>query len=325
MCKAVSIIMSADQVWYPSFKVWDHSHTSIAKANGLADGLIGDKLARVEITPKDDNYQADPSMWIVKLDEEREPGWWADDRPAQLERALAYAKRYMEQVEPSIVPGYTATGGDRSTLTGGDRSTLTGGNGSTLTGGDRSTLTGGNGSTLTGGNDSTLTGGYDSTLTGGDRSTLTGGNGSTLTGGYDSTLTGGDRSTLTGGYDSTLTGGYGSTLTGGYDSTLTGGYGSTLTGGDRSTLTGGYDSTLTGGNDSVFRTGDRGAVMGMELDADFNFIGWVFGAVGVHIKANVWYEAKGGKLVEVPETDERIVRHNENMKRVAELTAKTTV
>jgi len=245
MCSPISIIMSADSAWTPQTDGWHHHHSAIAKAAGLPDGMMGDKYARVEVTPSNGRFR-DPvtnavvqvdETWEVRLDERRAPAWWAEDGIAQIDRAREIAAKWLRAFPEHLVPGARLTGGHDSTLTGGDRSTLTGGHDSTLTGGDRSTLTGGDRSTLTGGHDSTLTGGHDSTLTGGHDSTLTGGYGSTLTGGYGSTLTGGDRSTLTGGDRSTLTGGDRSTLTGGYGSTLTGGYRSTLTGGDRSTLT----------------------------------------------------------------------------------------
>jgi hypothetical protein len=125
----------------------------------------------VEITPPDDKWRNDDGSvrndvetWPVHLDEDRAPGWWADDETAQVDRARRYAARWLAAHPANFVPGYTAMGGDFCTLNGGDFCTLNGGYGSTLTGGDRSTLTGGNRSTLTGGNRSTLTGGDGSTL-----------------------------------------------------------------------------------------------------------------------------------------------------------------
>jgi len=230
MCNPVSMIVKSDgSVFLPANDTWNHSHTAIAKLHGIPGGEIGDRYARVEVSPigevrwRDKETNAvlqNTDAWNVVLDEAREPAWWKEDKPALEDKCRQYAARYMKSVNQDFVPGLIRSGGDGSTLTGGDRSTLTGG--------DRSTLTGGHGSTLTGGDRSTLTGGDRSTLTGGHSSTLTGGHGSTLTGGHGSTLTGGDRSTLTGGDRSTLTGGHSSTLTGGHGSTLTGGHGSTL-------------------------------------------------------------------------------------------------
>ena len=196
--------MSADRVWPPQTDGWNHSHSAIAAANGIADGLMGDKYARVEVRSPGNVFRdmetnavlAVDDSWLVVLDEARTPGWWQEDSPACAERARDAARKWLASFPANLVPGHKQIGGEGSTLTGGNRSTLTGGNWSTLMGGYMSTLTGGNWSTLMGGNRSTLTGGYMSTLTGGNDSTLTGGNMSTLTGGDGSTLMGGDMSVM---------------------------------------------------------------------------------------------------------------------------------
>jgi len=181
MCNPISGITKSDgTIYMPDTNAWNHSHTEIAKLHGLPNGEWGDRFARWELTPADGvSFRTDSDTWCFRLDEKRSPAWWTDDAPALEHAAREAVKRWLVAAD-RFVPGFSAIGGDYSTLTGGDRSTLTGGDRSTLTGGDCSTLTGGDYSTLTGGNYSTLTGGNDSTLTGGNYSTLTGGNYSTL-------------------------------------------------------------------------------------------------------------------------------------------------
>ncbi len=216
MCSPISLILSEDNVFLPPNNCWNHSHTVIAKNHNLPNGLIGDKYARIEVTPKDNIFRNPETnevlevddTWEVILDEERMLEWYSSDLANHKNRAFEAAKRWLKNFDKKyLIPGHKEIGGYRSTLTGGDFSTLTGGYNSTLTGGNDSKLTGGNFSNLTGGNDSKLTGGNFSKLTGGNFSKLTGGNFSTLTGGNCSTLTSENGSTLTGGKHSTLTGG----------------------------------------------------------------------------------------------------------------------
>lgn len=139
MCEPISIIMSADSWHGPRKDAWDHSHSAIMKAAGVPDSLAADKWARVEVAPpdgrwrEDDNsVRADVDTWPVRLDEQRKPGWWADDEPAQIERARRYAAQWLAGCDHRLVPGLRAIGGDYSTLTGGHGSTLTGGEYSAL-------------------------------------------------------------------------------------------------------------------------------------------------------------------------------------------------
>ena len=180
MCNPISLVMHPDRILTPPLDAWSHSHEAMARAAGLTV-LQADRWAKVEVRPPGDVFR-DPTTndvlpvtdeWRVVVDEEREPDWWSEDRPAQEARARAAAAKWLAAFPHNIIPKFCAIGGNESTLTGGDGSTLTGGYRSTLTGGYRSTLTGGDESTLTGGDGSTLTGGYRSTLTGGYRSTLT--------------------------------------------------------------------------------------------------------------------------------------------------------
>lgn len=147
MCNAISIVMSADSWWGPSHDGWDHSHSSIMKANNLPESTMGTKYARVEVTPdngkfRDDNGAVVKSLegFCVILDEQRKPGWWIEDEPAQIERAKSIAGKWLRSHPDNLVPGFVATGGDGSTLTGGNYSTLTGGDDSTLTGGNNAIL-----------------------------------------------------------------------------------------------------------------------------------------------------------------------------------------
>ena len=118
MCTAISIIMSADQVWLPPTDRWEHSHSAIAKAAGLAGDVYGDKLARVEVIPKDGKYLIpdgtamrvpDADGWTVKLDEHRTPTWWSGDEPAQRDRALQAAIRWARSFEVRHAPSGTAS------------------------------------------------------------------------------------------------------------------------------------------------------------------------------------------------------------------------
>ena len=158
MCNPISLIMSADSVWFPASDAWDHSHTSIASRAGLPDGLLVDKYARVEVRPRCDVFR-DPATnavlavdetWEVVLDEAREPGWWSEDRAACVDRAREAARRWLADFPAWLVPGLIAHGGEGCSLVGGNSATLTAtgnyatltanGNYATLTAGDKSSL-----------------------------------------------------------------------------------------------------------------------------------------------------------------------------------------
>jgi hypothetical protein len=117
MCNAVSGITKSDgTIYMPDAKTWDHSHTSIAKLHGVPDGLMGDKYARWELTPKDGNYQSDQKDWVFRLDEKRVPEWWNDDAPAMEDSARRATERYMAQANAAFsAPGSVAsTSGDEA-------------------------------------------------------------------------------------------------------------------------------------------------------------------------------------------------------------------
>ena len=86
---------------------------------------------------------------------------------------------------------------------------------------------------------------------------------------------------------------------GGDWSALTGGNKSALTGGNMSALTGGDWSALRGGENSRFR-GGKWTVFACEVWKNFELVDVITAVVdGKKIKADTWYEVKGGKFVEV--------------------------
>ena len=84
----------------------------------MAGNVYGDKLARVEVIPKDGKYVVadgtamrlpDADGWTVKLDEQRTPSWWSGDEPAQRDRALQAAIRWARSFEVRHAPSGTAS------------------------------------------------------------------------------------------------------------------------------------------------------------------------------------------------------------------------
>lgn len=133
MCNAISGIMRSDgTTFFPRMDAWNHSHTAIAKENGIPDGEMGDRYARFEITPADGDFRSDQTSWVFKLDETRQPAWWSEDAPALEDKARRDALRWFRSFPDNLVPGFKCIGGKGSTLMGGDGSTLMGGYKSTL-------------------------------------------------------------------------------------------------------------------------------------------------------------------------------------------------
>lgn len=193
MCSPISLIMSEDQVFLPSNDSWNHSHTFIAKIHNLPDGMIGDKYARIEVAPPEDNVFRNSKTneklvvnkkWKVYLDENRAPEWYSNDLANQEDRAREAAKKWFDNFPDNLVPEYRKIAGDYANISSGDNSILTARDCSTLTGGYNSILTGGNYSILIGGNYSTLNGGYGSTLISGDNSVFCAGENSSFTSEY---------------------------------------------------------------------------------------------------------------------------------------------
>jgi hypothetical protein len=147
MCKPVSGLMNADGVIHlPDPKMlWQqeaHSHTRLATASGIPSGMLGDKWARFELTPTNDDFHSDVATWTLTLDEERKPVWWTNDLPAIDDKIRRHVARY---IAASIAAG-TATGsvvdatGDRGSASAtGDRgsASATGYRGSASATGDR--------------------------------------------------------------------------------------------------------------------------------------------------------------------------------------------
>lgn len=118
MCKAISMIMSETRVYLPPQDFGDHSHDLILRYHRLPYGLFGDRLARVEVTPRNGRFRTDDGIirtdldtdaWCVFLDEQRKPGWWIDDPHLHEHRARQSAKRYLMSCPESVVPGCRRT------------------------------------------------------------------------------------------------------------------------------------------------------------------------------------------------------------------------
>lgn len=123
MCKPISLILSRSHIYYPPLDFTLHSHEQIAKQHHLTPGLFSDRFARVEVTPPDQDFRhpdgsprTDVENWHVVLDEERTPGWWADDAAHHEERARRAAQRYMERCADHIIPGYSTILPDHHSL-----------------------------------------------------------------------------------------------------------------------------------------------------------------------------------------------------------------
>ena len=162
------------------------AHQDVLELYGLTRGE--ERCACVEYVCTDYARAHEPDAWDLRLDEQREPAWWGEQRDA----VLAQMDRLRE--------GLTIREGRLIIVGGGPYILAPGVSVSRMVRARILTMC----ERARGGNDSTLTGGNDSTLTGGAYSKLTGGDDSTLTGGVWSKLTGGIRSTLTGGHYSAL-------------------------------------------------------------------------------------------------------------------------
>ena len=97
MCKPVSgLINSQLTIHLPDPATWDHSHSSLAAKKGIADGLIGDKWVRFELSPKGDDFRSDIADWQLHLDEQRKVDWWGENLPEIDDKIRRAVKRYME-------------------------------------------------------------------------------------------------------------------------------------------------------------------------------------------------------------------------------------
>lgn len=149
-------------------------------------------------------------------------------------------------------------------------------------------------------NDALATSGYRaSAATSGDRATAaTSGNraAAATRGDGASAATSGDRA-------SAVTSGDGaSAATSGYQAAA-------ATRGDRA-------GAMCSGPHSIGRCGNHGCVVLAEYTKDFAFVGWCVGRAGIEIEPHKWYEAKGGRLVEVGDDDPRVIEHNRQMDEV---------
>ena len=188
MCNAVAFIFRKDgQVFFPAPNTWNHSHRSIAEYHKLPAGLIGDALARCELTPKPEKngeirwheangrLRDDVETWVFTLDEQRAPAWWAEDAAAWEDRARKAVKRWLATAPGHLAPGAVVTAGYGGTATAGNSGTATAGNWGTATAGYGGTATAGNSGTATAGNRGTATAGYWGTATAGYGGTATAG------------------------------------------------------------------------------------------------------------------------------------------------------
>ena len=164
MCNAVAFIFRKDgQVFFPAPNTWNHSHRSIAEYHKLPAGLIGDALARCELTPKPEKngeirwheangrLRDDVETWVFTLDEQRAPAWWAEDAAAWEDRARKAVKRWLATAPGHLAPGAVVTAGYGGTATAGNSGTATAGNRGTATAGYWGTATAGYGGTATAG------------------------------------------------------------------------------------------------------------------------------------------------------------------------------
>jgi hypothetical protein len=117
MCKPVSGLINADHTIHlldPS--VWEHSHSKLASKVGIPDGLIGDKWARWELSPKEDDFRKPVAEWVLHLDEDRAPKWWGDNLPEIDDKIRRAVERYMDAARANGVAPFSAIAstGDRA-------------------------------------------------------------------------------------------------------------------------------------------------------------------------------------------------------------------
>ena len=145
MCNPISGILKSDgTIFMPAADGWNHSHSAIAKANGIPDGEWGDRYARFEVTPagyspdtrdgllvfrdKETNaVRTDVENWNFKLDEERKPTWFKDDEPALIDKCRQAALKWIKACPDSVVPGGRSTAGYAGQATAGARGQATAG------------------------------------------------------------------------------------------------------------------------------------------------------------------------------------------------------
>jgi hypothetical protein len=267
-----------------------HSHTRLAKANGIPDGMLGDKWARFELTPTNDGFHSDVATWTLTLDEERQPEWWTNDLPAIDDKIRRHVARY---IAASIAAG-TATGSVVN---------ATGYKGSASATGDKGSAS------ATGYSGSASATGY------GGSASATGYGGSASATGYkgSASATGYSGSASATGYSgsASATGVRGSASATGVrgSASATGYSGSASATGDRGSASAtGYkgSAAVSVGLSGAVRGAIQSALVCAERDDEWNLIGWAFGVVGINgIEPMTWYEARGGTLV--PCSPDRVV------------------
>jgi hypothetical protein len=133
MCKPVSGLINAElTIHLPDPATWDHSHSSLAAKKGIADGLIGDKWVRFELSPKGGDFRSDIADWQLHLDEQRRVDWWGENLPEIDDKIRRAVKRYMkaswaagaapQSVIAATSGNATATGNRSSAANTGNRS-----------------------------------------------------------------------------------------------------------------------------------------------------------------------------------------------------------
>jgi len=264
MCKPVSGLMNADHVIHLSDpSVWEHSHSALARKLGIADGLIGDKWVRFELSPKNDDFSTPVSEWLLHLDEQRNIDWWGADLPAIDDKIRRAVTRYMEGARAAgVAPGsaITSTGDMAASSSTGDMaaSSSTGYRAASSSTGYRaaSSSTGNRAA-------SSSTGNRAASSSTGDRAA------SSSTGNRAASSSTGDRAA--------------SSSTGNRAA-------SSSTGRDSAAVATGYRSSVRGAKGC--------ALLAAERDENYKLISWAFAVVdGKNIKPDVWYEAKNAKRV----------------------------
>ena len=268
MCKPVSgLINSQLTIHLPDPATWDHSHSSLAAKKGIADGLIGDKWVRFELSPKGDDFRSDIADWQLHLDEQRKVDWWGENLPEIDDKIRRAVKRYMEAAwaAGAAPQSAIASTGYRAA------SSSTGYMAASSSTGDMAA------SSSTGNMAASSSTGYMAA--------------SSSTGYMAASSSTGNRaaSSSTGYMAASSSTGYRAASSSTGDMAA-----SSSTGAESAAVSVGYRGAVRGGKDCFLVAAER--------DEKLKLIAWASGVVdGKKIKPNVWYEAKRGKLVKCDE------------------------
>ena len=98
MCEPFSCIVKSDLTIIVGKSIAHHSHSGMLQDAGLPCESSINQYAKVEITPKNNEWLGDVAEWDLNLDEGREPDWWQENLPEIDARVRDAAQKWQNKI-----------------------------------------------------------------------------------------------------------------------------------------------------------------------------------------------------------------------------------